>query len=183
MVKKCSLLLCFLIATALSQTPEQLKNATDFAIEGISMYTTMPEFKENHPFAELVEDDTEFEHKLYCYRIRDTKGTDVVDVEFLSDTIYRICAYYFPERLEAMGSCVTLAERLVKKIGPVNKSESNITTAGEDYAVAKFVWTFPEKVNRYFALDINNERVILAAINIKQGAKLEKLRKNTDLGF
>lgn len=176
-------LLAFMLSSfSFGATPEQLAAARDFAIEGIGLNTTVTSFKAKYPSAELIADESDTACNMVFYRVDSTSSTDGIDVKFFSGKVLEIRAWYFPSRVnKTFGTWGVIAEKLVQKIGKADEvKEGN----DDDNVIARIFWRFPDEVNRYFAMDVTTERVLLVATNLLQYKKYLELKKSkADVGF
>ncbi len=164
-------------ALADDNTPEQVKAAKEFKVEGIDLTATLESIRAKWPSLVYVEKESNKKIGLAYYRVDKTTNTDGLDFAFLDGKLMSIFVWYFPARIDKMGGASILAEKIVARIGKADNAKK------EDDKSFSATWRFVE-AGRYFIFEGNKERSILTIMDIAVSEKMtEKQKATAETGF
>ena len=122
----CLLLTPFKVCYANEHTAEQIQEAKDFQIEGISLSMTPAQFKKLHPAA-IEGKETDKKIGIMQLLIQGEKAT-MISVHIFEDKIYEIRIGYDAERVNKLGGDSVLIDRLTAKFGDADDDSKGIIT-------------------------------------------------------
>ncbi len=185
-----SALLCVLLlafgaesARADDRTPEQIKAAKEFTVEGIGFSATPQTIRTKWPTAERVAEESNAKLGLEVLRVDSTPNTDGVDFHFLDGRLMKMQVWYFPERVKKMGGYLTVAEKLVTRLGKADADSKGGNVDESEGEICQFDWVIPE-AERWIRYHVTKKVAVLSVWDREVARKKEaKEKASADTGF
>jgi hypothetical protein len=174
---------CSVVAHAADKTPEQIKAAKEFIIEGIGFSATPQTIRTKWPNAERVAKESNSKIGVEVLFVSETQNTDAMQFTFLDGKLMKIQALYQPARVKKMGGWETIAEKLVAKLGKADADSEVIDDDPKSEKIADFDWVIPE-AERWFSYVVSKKSALLTICDIELARKKEaKEKAAADTGF
>jgi hypothetical protein len=165
------------------RTPEQVKAAKDFMVEGISFTATPQTIRAKWPNIERVAKDSDAKLGLEVLRVDTTLNTDGIDFTFVDGKLMQMLVWYFPDRLNKMGGSETIATRIVAKLGKADADSDGYNVDGAEGQICKFDWVIPD-ADRFIRLSARKKSTVLIVQDRELKKKLEaKKQASANTGF
>lgn len=163
--------IAFVIPIALqAQEPSKLDS---FTFEGVSLSTSLNDFRQRHPAAQHIPDNSEAANGLQAYMLVQTKSANGAMFTFFENKLYQVQVIYNAETINKMGA-VKMYEKVTSAFGSPNDTQSNDN-------VMKFTWN---KNNRLAECVITNKNALVSVKDIDSENRLNDRRaKGATLGF
>lgn len=164
------------------RTKLQIQAAREFAFEGVGLDTKLDAFLEKYPAAELQEAESDLKLGLKTYRVKELQTADEAEYSFLDQTLFRVTAFYHPERLKEMGGDTIPLRKLVQKLGKPDKNSPGIQRhAGEESYIAK--WDFSDPRRRITFVATAKTTFVSFADTPTASLVKKRATDNAELGF
>ena len=149
-----TLALSTLVGRAEDRTPDQIKAAKEFAVEGIGFGVNPQTIRVKWPNVKRVAESSDSKIAWETLRVPDTTNTDGIDFEFLEGKLVSMVVWYFPDRVSRMGGWEILPERIQGKLGLADSLEK------ADAEIFRADWVIPE-ANRFVRLVVENKKAFM----------------------
>lgn len=155
------------------RTPEQIKAAKEFTVEGIGFSATPQTIRTKWPSAERVAKECDAKLGWETLRVGKTPNTDGIDFSFLDGKLVLMWVWYFPERTNQMGGWEVIPRRIVDKLG---KAEAGSNEGKDEDEIFRADWVIPE-ANRFIRFIAEKKRSILIIVDREMQKQLEQKRQ------
>lgn len=171
------------LSQADDRTPEQIKAAKDFMIEGIGFSATPQTIRAKWQFAKTVEKESNPKIGFEVLRVGETPNTDGIDFCFLDGKLMQMWVWYAPQRLNKIGGWDVILDRLIKKFGKGDADSKGTKVDTEDGEVYQIDWVIPE-AERWVRYDVKKKVAVLQIWDREVARKKEAKEKATaETGF
>jgi len=163
------------------RTPEQIKAAKDFSVEGMNfMNTTLQAIRTKWPGASRYEKECDAKIGWETWRVDKTANTDGIDFSFVDGKLVSMWVWYFRQRTDKMGGLDVIPQRVKDKLGLADVAKRD----AEDDELARFDWVIPD-ANRFIRLIIfKDQKTTLYIVDRNLRNVLEEKQKATaNTGF
>jgi hypothetical protein len=158
------------------RTPEQIKAAKEFAVEGIGFTATPQTIRAKWPQTERVAEDSNPKIGLEVLLVPETQNTDGIQFTFLDGKLMQIFVLYLPARVKKMGGWTTIAEKVVARLGKADADSKGVDRDPKSDKVADFDWVIPE-AERWFQYKVNTDAAALIIWDREVARKKEAKEK------
>lgn len=139
--------------SSVEQSTHSVQAAKDFQIDGVRLGMTPDEFRARFPTVKRYDEITDAAEGLIAVRVGSTERSDGIDAVFSTGVLVEYGAWYFSEKLDALGGEEQLLRHLVARFGPPNADpEGAAPPQLEEETSRLFSWNIPEA---HFALNVS----------------------------
>ncbi len=165
------------------RTPEQVKAAREFTVEGVGFNATPQTIRAKWPTATSVPKQSNPQIGLECIRVEGTANTDGIDFFFLDGKLMNMLVWYFPSRTSKMGSWSTIAEKVVARLGKADVDSKGLDQDSKSKEICEYDWVI-EDAERWVRLHVTTEFSVLKVWDREVARKkLAKEKATAETGF